>query len=474
MKHLRISITFVVMALGILLPFLEIKAQHDIEEITQIHRNHHLHDFQKYLQLKSLEKRFARSDYYYLVTQKYASVFGDHEFHERANRKIKEIWQSSDSQKASGFEFSKLDDYVVQDAEKVIDSLSARYRVIFFNELQTEPPHRKLLLHLLEKLYSKGYRYLLTEDISQSDYALSQRGYPLIGKTGGIYIQEPVYGELIRKAIKLGFSVRGYDFPETEQTLDTSYAKYGITFEGSPYKKAEQVKEWNWALSIYHQTFKVNPSAKVIVLAGKQHAYKNPVVEQGRKYWTMGALFQKLSRIQPLVIDQSQNVNLLSTKAYKDFYESLVNEHLVVPETAVCFTHKVSDELLSASVDSIFVGLCDLTVFHPYHHRIDKNEKRIEWMVDWIGRTLVRVSPGEIPKEIRNGKEPYLLQAFYFNEPSGDAIPVDQVIVQPDDVVPPFLLPNNGDYFKFSILTAKGKRFDLTYLHPDSLSKRKK
>lgn len=82
-------------------------------------------------------------------------------------------------------------------------------QIIIINEAHHQPYHRVFTKSLLQGLYDQGYRYFGAEALHEDDTLLNQRKFPL--RNSGTYIKEPLYSELIRSAIKIGFSVFAYE-----------------------------------------------------------------------------------------------------------------------------------------------------------------------------------------------------------------------------------------------------------------------
>jgi hypothetical protein len=62
---------------------------------------------------------------------------------------------------------------------------------------------------LLKGLYQKGFGYFATETLDVGDAGLQARGYPTL--RSGAYIAEPMYADLVRTALNLGYRVTPYE-----------------------------------------------------------------------------------------------------------------------------------------------------------------------------------------------------------------------------------------------------------------------
>ncbi|MCL1943415.1 MAG: hypothetical protein FWF54_07715 [Candidatus Azobacteroides sp.] len=144
-------------------------------------------------------------------------------------------------------------------------------QIVMFNEAHHIPMHRLLLENLLDTLYMQGFRYLALESFA-NDSLFDKTGY--ISGDNGIYLREPTFANLVRKAYSLGFKVFGYDAMTANR---------------------ENVQAQN----IYDQTIKQDSTAKTVVLAGWGHIDKNAMTGE----------FEKISGVKPLTIDQTVGYN---------------------------------------------------------------------------------------------------------------------------------------------------------------------
>lgn len=167
--------------------------------------------------------------------------------------------------------------YTALNAVDEIDSIAHKHQVIMFNESHIDPRGRLFLTNLLPTLKAAGFTYLFLEGLREDD--INERGFPL--QTSGFYTCEPMFGNLLRKAIQLGFKLIPYDC-------------YNAPCNGIAEREQHQ------ATSIY-ETLKNNPQAKAVVFAGHGHINKDP-----QKNW-MAHRFKTLSGIDPFCINQSIN-----------------------------------------------------------------------------------------------------------------------------------------------------------------------
>ncbi|MGN2252402.1 hypothetical protein ACFWZ4_03440 [Frateuria sp. GZRe12] len=167
------------------------------------------------------------------------------------------------------------------DAVDSIVDLAARRRVVMINEAHHDAHTRLLTLALLPRLRALGFTHLAIEALLEDGDALRQRGYPT-GHSGTEYMREPVYGEIVREALRLGYVLVPYE----------------STTPGGQEREAEQAR------ALYRKVLAGNPKAKLFVHAGYAHIDK----AKGRlgDILPMAARLQALTGLDILNIDQTE------------------------------------------------------------------------------------------------------------------------------------------------------------------------
>ncbi len=160
-------------------------------------------------------------------------------------------------------------------------------RVIMVNEQHHVSASRLLTLRLLPILWAKGFRYLAAEALAVADTGLGRRGYA-IERVTGYYTDDPVFGEIIRQALRIGYHVVPYDAEESQEDSTDGL---------KPQLRRDSIE----ALNLYDRIFREEPNAKVLVHAGIAH-----IKESVTASWSpMAAYFRKLSGIDPVTADQT-------------------------------------------------------------------------------------------------------------------------------------------------------------------------
>lgn len=96
-----------------------------------------------------------------------------------------------------------------------LNELYSAYNVVMFNESHHFSRHRAFVYSQLESLKSLGFNQLALETLNENDTLLTKRKYPV--KKTGFYTNDPVYGNLIRKALELGYTLIPYDSRNKER-----------------------------------------------------------------------------------------------------------------------------------------------------------------------------------------------------------------------------------------------------------------
>ena len=156
---------------------------------------------------------------------------------------------------------------------EVMDSIIENHQGIMMNELHFNPHSRAFVISWLEKCYQNGYRYLAAETLRASDSLLNQRRTVLLGETG-FYSDEPVFGDLLRTALNMGYTL--------------------VPYEGSG---SGVDREVNQAKNLVENILDIDPEAKFLLLGGFGH------ISDRNGWYAMGRYFKEQSGIDPFTIN---------------------------------------------------------------------------------------------------------------------------------------------------------------------------
>lgn len=206
----------------------------------------------------------------------------------------------------------------VTNARKLILKEASEYRVLLINEGHAHPEHRLFTKSLLLDLYKQGYRIFMAEGI-WADNTIMEKKYPV--STDGIFLNEPAYASLIRYALKTGYKVAAYDFPQAAMKkywddsvrIDNNGSMKYISYEPRDSmsvilnEKGEvtwtyltDVREKYQAANIV-KVLENNPGAKVIIHVGHGHLYESGPM--------MGAQLRALLNQEDILTIDQQSTN---------------------------------------------------------------------------------------------------------------------------------------------------------------------
>lgn len=146
--------------------------------------------------------------------------------------------------------------FIAVDAAEYIVKTFGSDRVILINEAHNCSQNRAFVRDLLPALRKAGFNYLLLEALFED---LGERGYPIL--TSGLYLNDPVFGQLVRVAKQEGFQVLKL---ENEDADDREF------------------DQMTSILKILNEDL----TAKIVVLVGHDHILK----KQRGSYVRMGKL----------------------------------------------------------------------------------------------------------------------------------------------------------------------------------------
>ena len=177
--------------------------------------------------------------------------------------------------------------------------LAKTKKAVFFNESHARSQTRAAIAVLLKPLRNAGFTHLAletigTEKISSAsggctqwdilDRDLQSRGYLTTGS--GYYTNDPLYSDMVKSAIHLGFQILGYEAIEKDTVRDEQQAM-------------------NLAC-----VMKQNPDARLLVIAGFGH------ISEKKENGMMAYHFKSITGIDPLTIDTTRLMNLDANSAF--------------------------------------------------------------------------------------------------------------------------------------------------------------
>lgn len=319
-------------------------------------------------------------------------------------------------------------------SEKQIDSIRDKYeiipavnyiveqaktkQVVIINEAHHNPFHRKFTKSLLLKLYKNGYQNIGLEALTNGknkDSLLHKRGYPI--RKSGYYIKEPQFGNLVRTALEIGFTVFSY-----EQTARLNGKEREIA-------QAKNIEGF----------INKNPNEKFIIHCGYDH-----VLEGRHKKWgkAMAARLAEYTDLDPLTINQTKY-----SERSKNAYNNLFLKALNLKESSVLLDE--NKEVLGYKRNKSYT---DIAVLHPV---TKYKNNRPTWLFDAENKAVkIELKDAEI-------SFPVMVLAYVKGENIHKAIPTD-IIEIPTKKAFGYLALKPGNYtIVISNKTKKALQFEL-------------
>lgn len=290
-------------------------------------------------------------------------------------------------------------------ADEVILELAKDRKAVFFNEAHSAPITRTLTVELLARLRTQGFTHFAAETLYAKEMdGLRQRGYPTAKI--GFYTQEPIYGEMVRAALKLGYTVIAYDAEDAGT--------------GDPRERAG-------AQALYDQVFKHDSKARLVVNAGFGHIQKTGVYLGGS---SMAKFFAKISGIDPLAVEQTMLIQHVRSDQDHPYYAPVMQSSHPAEPFVYVDSH---DKPWTLKPD-----LYDVSVFFP-------PESVVEGRPSWVGLDGTRQSYA-VGSDVCRNQFPCMIEARYTSE-GDDAVAADRAVINVIDPNAPMaqrVLANHG------------------------------
>lgn len=268
-------------------------------------------------------------------------------------------------------------------------------RVVIINEAHHNASHRVFTTELLKKLYDNGYKFLGVEALANGknkDSLRNDRNYPV--QETGYYIKEPQFGNLIRKALEIGYTIFPYEFVRSKMNSKHKYP------EGTNPREIAQAKN-------IKDLIKKNPDEKFLIYCGYDHSLEGPVDGWGK---AMAGRLKEYTGIDPLTINQV----MFSQKSDPKFNHPLLKV-FDVQEPSILLNRKNSPYYYKEGK-----AWSDLAVFKP---KTTYSKGRPSWLLK-NGKKLVKIDLSVVKMDF-----PVMILAYKKGENIHKAIPVDIIEV---------------------------------------------
>ncbi|MCZ6598593.1 MAG: hypothetical protein O7B99_13200 [Planctomycetota bacterium] len=314
-----------------------------------------------------------------------------------------------------------LEGYVPRDAVETILELAEGRRVVMFNEEHRRSQERAFAHELLAPLVEAGFTHLALETL-RTDPAkveeLVQRGHPLT--SSGFYTQDPVLGDLVRRALALGMQVIGYEADVSRFPAELAREPMGRS------KWREEQQGRNLA-----DVVRDRPEARLVVWSGRHHMSELLPSAERQGLTPMGGFFRHFSGIDPLTVDLMVMKEADAPERERLVYRKAADDGLVDAPRVF---------LAEDGTPYSAIAHIDVMVFLP---RTRMQAGRPDWMRMGGLRQDVEVGFADVDEQPAPGR-PLLVEARIEGE-SPEAVPLDQVLWRGGDA-PVLLLRPGLDY----------------------------
>ena len=295
------------------------------------------------------------------------------------------------------FDTSKF--YAIPAIDLILET-AKKNQIIIINEGHHVPYHRFFTILLLNKLYEEGFRYFGAETLNSYDTLINKRKYPIINS--GYYSSEPQYGNMLRLALKTGFTLFAY-----EPVFYADSVMDGTTREIKQARNIEQI-------------LKKDPNARIVIHCGYDHLIESDYPAWGK---AMAGRLYEYTGIDPLTIDQVQLTEHYEKTFENPYYGKIENNNFVVlvPKQNML----PPNFRLNNSSSDIFV----------YHPRTHLKYNRPDWLYRFYSSKIIN---NEITISF-----PVLVKAYISTEDEKTSVPVDVIeIKNKTDTTALALIPN--------------------------------
>ena len=287
-------------------------------------------------------------------------------------------------------------------------------QVVILNEAHDMSRHRAFATELALALRKEGFTYFAAETFSPDIAATQKQGYP--NRRTGYYTLDPVFGDLVRQAVRVGYKLVAYENEDEARPPD--------------FIDAINARETAQSRNLTERIFQKDPKARVFIYVGLSHAAENERKQSdGRILAWMAARLKKQTGIDPLTIEQSEVFEPGEGKAAVEAPNPV--EKFPITRPAVVKLAEGKYWLTPTATGSM-----DMQVFQPF---TQEKQGRPDWLAMNGYRKPFPVKAVWMPTSGR-----ILLQAFVEGE-GDDAIPMDQILLTAGKPVPVLLLPK-GKY----------------------------
>lgn len=331
--------------------------------------------------------------------------------------RYKDIFKCGLAEKSSSGSSSVLKEYKPMSAIQYLNEEIKDQRLVFINDSPIHPQTRIMTKELLGVLSDKGFTHLAIEAFTNSNERIDRIGHPTINM--GNYTDEPLFGDLIREAIGLGFQIVSFSPSDTEIVRAKKIVQKEMSLSASDSKLLINAVNWSKAMNLNRQFIK-NKGAKYLVLTHKNQVYKKE--QNGIR--SMAVWFEQITQTSPYTIEQVIMNEQCTTTEHPIYKYANVNYPAVLKKYSQIYKTPVN------KLDDMY----DVQLFHP---RTQFVQNRPTWLKQGDQRIAFQINADQY-----NMTYPLLAIAYSPDEDIEIAVPLDVVeISNSRDAMPLFLPP---------------------------------
>ena len=308
-------------------------------------------------------------------------------------------------------------DYKPYSAIKHIDETIQAQSLVFINDSPLHPQTRILTKQALHVFAEKGFTHLAIEAFTNQNERIDKIGHPTINM--GVYTDEPLFGELIREAIGLGFTIVSIQPSDVELSKAKTIVQKKMGLSSKDHKLTFNAVNWSKAMNLNRQIRK-NSSSKYLVITNKKQVLKKE--HNGIK--SIAVWFQDITGTMPYCIDQvTMNEQCPDTEnpVYKF---ANVNYPAVMKKYSQYYIGKVED------IEDMY----DMQIFHPRSQYV---QNRPTWLKEGDQKIAYPVNADQYQMTY-----PLLVLAYLPTEDKEIAVPLDIIEIQNNKDAMPLFLPH--------------------------------
>ena len=331
--------------------------------------------------------------------------------------RYKDLYQCQTRQKTDAAPTSIFRDYKPYPAIKHIDETIEAQSLVFINDSPLHPQTRILTKEALHVFAKKGFTHLAIEAFTNPNERIDQVGYPSINM--GVYTDEPLFGELIREAIGLGFTIVSIQPSDVEISKAKTIVQKKMGLSSKDHKLTFNAINWSKAMNLNRQMRKTGASKYLVITHPKQVYKKEHLGINSIAVW-----FQKITGTMPYCIDQV-TMNEQCPETENPVYKfANVNYPAVMKKYSQYYISKVDET----------EEMYDMQIFHPRSHYV---QNRPTWLHQGDQKVSYQVNADQYQMSY-----PLLVLAYLPHEDKEIAVPLDIIEIRNNrDAMPLFLPP---------------------------------